>query len=184
MEFHSWHLQVFLKLARQSRPSGVKGLESYTVRVLVSLCIGKAVVANTNWWNFSLMPWQIYMPVDVCAAMTVGGPSPFTVLTSHASSFIIYSQYPKAEVVNFGTWFLFSFPISLIMLVLTWFWLHWLFLGCKWVKVVQDTRITKAGHLRLLSNVSHKNVLTGKWQNLRHDFLLLARTITRGNLTA
>uniref|UniRef100_A0A8B9FGJ6 Solute carrier family 13 member 4 n=1 Tax=Amazona collaria TaxID=241587 RepID=A0A8B9FGJ6_9PSIT len=45
--------------------------------------------------------------------------------------FFLYSHYPKAEVVNFGTWFLFSFPISLIMLVLTWFWMHWLFLGCK-----------------------------------------------------
>lgn len=43
------------------------------------------------------------------------------------------SQYPAAEVVNFGTWFLFSFPISLIMLVVSWFWMHWLFLGCKWV---------------------------------------------------
>lgn len=41
------------------------------------------------------------------------------------------SQYPAAEVVNFGTWFLFSFPISLIMLVVSWFWIHWLFLGCK-----------------------------------------------------
>lgn len=44
-----------------------------------------------------------------------------------------YSQYPAADVVNFGTWFLFSFPISLIMLVVSWFWMHWLFLGCKWV---------------------------------------------------
>ncbi|KAB1276245.1 Solute carrier family 13 member 4 [Camelus dromedarius] len=41
------------------------------------------------------------------------------------------SQYPAAEVVNFGTWFLFSLPISLIMLVVSWFWMHWLFLGCK-----------------------------------------------------
>eukprot|EP00069_Balaena_mysticetus_P004334 bmy_17271T0 len=41
------------------------------------------------------------------------------------------SQYPAAEVVNFGTWFLFSFPISLIMLVVSWFWMHWLFLGCN-----------------------------------------------------
>lgn len=184
MEFDCSCFQVFLELVRESRPSGVKGLESYSVCLLISLCTCNAAVANANWWNFSITPQQIYMPIDVCATMTVGSPCRFTILTSHASCFLIYSQYPKAEVVNFGTWFLFSFPISLIMLVLTWFWLHWLFLGCKWVKIVQDIRITKAGHLQLLSNMSHKEVLTGKWQNIGHNFLLLVRTITRGNLTA
>lgn len=176
MEFHFRYFQVFLKLSRQSRLSGNKGLESYTVCLLVSLCICKLM-------EFLYHP-MTDIDAHVFATMTIWGPCPFTVLTSHASSFLIYSQYPKAEVVNFGTWFLFSFPISLIMLVLTWFWLHWLFLGCKWVKVVQDIQITKAGHLHLLSNMSHEEVLAGKWQNLRHKFLLLARTITRGNLTA
>lgn len=42
-------------------------------------------------------------------------------------------RYPEAKVINFGTWFIFSFPIALIMLILTWLWLHCLFLGCKWV---------------------------------------------------
>ncbi|XP_035770553.1 solute carrier family 13 member 4-like [Neolamprologus brichardi] len=40
-------------------------------------------------------------------------------------------RYPDAKVINFGTWFIFSFPIAIIMLVLTWLWLHFLFLGCK-----------------------------------------------------
>lgn len=40
-------------------------------------------------------------------------------------------RYPDAKVINFGTWFIFSFPIALIMLLLTWLWLHCLFLGCK-----------------------------------------------------
>lgn len=41
-------------------------------------------------------------------------------------------RYPDAKVINFGTWFIFSFPIALVMLLLTWLWLHCLFLGCKW----------------------------------------------------
>lgn len=49
------------------------------------------------------------------------------------SSCFFYSRYPNAKVINFGTWFIFSFPIAIIMLVLTWLWLHFLFLGCKWV---------------------------------------------------
>ncbi|MGH0166069.1 UNVERIFIED_CONTAM: hypothetical protein FKN15_068266 [Acipenser sinensis] len=40
-------------------------------------------------------------------------------------------RYPEAQVINFGSWFIFSLPISLIMLFLTWVWLHCLFLGCK-----------------------------------------------------
>ncbi|XP_072255062.1 solute carrier family 13 member 4 [Pyxicephalus adspersus] len=43
----------------------------------------------------------------------------------------IYSRYPDAEVVNFGTWFVFSLPITIVVLLLTWVWLHWLFLGCN-----------------------------------------------------
>lgn len=49
------------------------------------------------------------------------------------SSCFFFSRYPNAKVINFGTWFIFSFPIAIIMLVLTWLWLHFLFLGCKWV---------------------------------------------------
>lgn len=44
-------------------------------------------------------------------------------------------RYPDAKVINFGTWFIFSFPIAVIMLLLTWLWLHFLFLGCKWVEL-------------------------------------------------
>nr|DBA30402.1 TPA: hypothetical protein GDO54_006389 [Pyxicephalus adspersus] len=40
-------------------------------------------------------------------------------------------RYPDAEVVNFGTWFVFSLPITIVVLLLTWVWLHWLFLGCN-----------------------------------------------------
>lgn len=72
---------------------------------LALLCLLKEYLAhNTTWKPTFSNPWP--------------GSSP-------------YSQYPAAEVVNFGTWFLFSFPISLIMLVVSWFWMHWLFLGCK-----------------------------------------------------
>lgn len=154
---------------------------------LVSLCTHNATVANKYWCIFSIMLWQIYVHIHECASVCIRGVCPFTVLTSYAYFFFflpLYSHYPNAEVVNFGTWFLFSFPVSLIMLVLTWFWMHWLFLGCKWVQVVQDTWITKIGHLWLVKNMSHKDVSSCKWQKLRHNLLLLARTVTGGNLTA
>uniref|UniRef100_A0A8D2Q593 Solute carrier family 13 member 4 n=1 Tax=Varanus komodoensis TaxID=61221 RepID=A0A8D2Q593_VARKO len=72
------------------------------------------------------------LTLSVSYAATIGGLT--TIIgTSTNLIFLEYfnNHYPNADVVNFGTWFLFSFPISLIMLVLTWFWMHWLFLGCN-----------------------------------------------------
>lgn len=40
-------------------------------------------------------------------------------------------MYPDCNCINFGNWLLLCFPISLIMLVLTWLWLYWLFIGSE-----------------------------------------------------
>nr|XP_020647889.1 solute carrier family 13 member 4 [Pogona vitticeps] len=72
------------------------------------------------------------LSLSISYAATIGGLT--TIIgTSTNLIFLEYfnNHYPNADVVNFGTWFLFSLPISLIMLVLTWFWMHWLFLGCN-----------------------------------------------------
>lgn len=72
------------------------------------------------------------LSLSISYAATIGG---LTTIIGTSTSLIFLehfnNQYPTAEVVNFGTWFLFSFPISLIMLVVSWFWMHWLFLGCN-----------------------------------------------------
>ncbi|XP_028624249.1 LOW QUALITY PROTEIN: solute carrier family 13 member 4 [Grammomys surdaster] len=72
------------------------------------------------------------LSLSISYAATIGG---LTTVIGTSTSLIFLehfnNQYPAAEVVNFGTWFLFSFPISLIMLVVSWFWMHWLFLGCN-----------------------------------------------------
>uniref|UniRef100_A0A8D0GN16 Solute carrier family 13 member 4 n=1 Tax=Sphenodon punctatus TaxID=8508 RepID=A0A8D0GN16_SPHPU len=72
------------------------------------------------------------LSLSISYAATIGG---LTTIIGTSTSLIFLehfnNHYPNAEVVNFGTWFLFSLPISLIMLVLTWFWMHWLFLGCN-----------------------------------------------------
>ncbi|XP_072508736.1 solute carrier family 13 member 4 [Notamacropus eugenii] len=72
------------------------------------------------------------LSLSISYAATIGG---LTTIIGTSTSLIFLehfnNQYPSAEVVNFGTWFLFSFPISLIMLVVSWFWMHWLFLGCN-----------------------------------------------------
>ncbi|XP_036257527.1 solute carrier family 13 member 4 isoform X2 [Molothrus ater] len=113
------------------------------------------------------------LSLSISYAATIGG---LTTIIGTSTSLIFLehfnNQYPKAEVVNFGTWFLFSFPISLIMLVLTWFWLHWLFLGCNFKETcsVSKKKKTKQEEMserriqeeyKKLGNVSYPEMVTG-----------------------
>ncbi|XP_053575665.1 solute carrier family 13 member 4 [Bombina bombina] len=72
------------------------------------------------------------LSLSVSYAATIGGLA--TIIgTSTSLIFLEHfsNRYPEAKVVNFGTWFVFSLPITIIMLLLTWVWMHWLFLGCN-----------------------------------------------------
>uniref|UniRef100_A0AAV2J087 Solute carrier family 13 member 4 n=1 Tax=Knipowitschia caucasica TaxID=637954 RepID=A0AAV2J087_KNICA len=72
------------------------------------------------------------LTLSITYAATIGG---LMTITGTSTNLIFSEQfntrYPDAKVINFGTWFIFSFPIAIIMLVLTWLWLHFLFLGCN-----------------------------------------------------
>ncbi|NP_001083020.1 solute carrier family 13 member 4 [Danio rerio] len=72
------------------------------------------------------------LTLSITYAATIGG---LITITGTSTNLIFAEQfnnrYPEAKVINFGTWFIFSLPIALIMLILTWIWLHFLFLGCN-----------------------------------------------------
>ncbi|XP_078139123.1 solute carrier family 13 member 1 [Centroberyx gerrardi] len=49
---------------------------------------------------------------------------------------LIFSQfiqqiYPECNCINFGNWLLLCLPVSVVMLLLSWIWLHWLFIGSE-----------------------------------------------------
>uniref|UniRef100_A0A672TN65 Solute carrier family 13 member 1 n=1 Tax=Strigops habroptila TaxID=2489341 RepID=A0A672TN65_STRHB len=44
--------------------------------------------------------------------------------TSHNTT-----RYPSCQCINFGSWFILSIPIAVIILLLSWIWLQWIFLG-------------------------------------------------------
>ncbi|NXP43397.1 S13A4 protein, partial [Heliornis fulica] len=113
------------------------------------------------------------LSLSISYAATIGG---LTTIIGTSTSLIFLehfnNHYPNADVVNFGTWFLFSFPISLIMLVLTWFWMHWLFLGCNFKETcsVSKKKKTKREEMsekriqeeyKKLGNVSYPEMVTG-----------------------
>eukprot|EP00064_Thunnus_orientalis_P021906 superscaffoldBa00006955_g22076 len=55
---------------------------------------------------------------------TLPGTSPNLIFSEY-----LHQIYPSCDCINFGNWLLLCLPISVIMLLLTWIWLHWLFIG-------------------------------------------------------
>ncbi|KAG3277722.1 solute carrier family 13 member 1 [Ictidomys tridecemlineatus] len=70
------------------------------------------------------------MCLSIAYSSTIGGLT----TTTGTSTNLIFTEhfntrYPDCDCLNFGSWFLFSFPIAIILLLLSWIWLQWLFLG-------------------------------------------------------
>ncbi|XP_044050091.1 solute carrier family 13 member 1 [Siniperca chuatsi] len=55
---------------------------------------------------------------------TLPGTSPNLIFSEYLNQI-----YPNCDCINFGNWLLLCLPISVIMLLLTWIWLYWLFIG-------------------------------------------------------
>ncbi|CAK6974700.1 solute carrier family 13 member 1 isoform X2 [Scomber scombrus] len=55
---------------------------------------------------------------------TLPGTSPNLIFSEY-----INQIYPNCSCINFGNWLVLCLPISVIMLLLTWIWLYWLFIG-------------------------------------------------------
>ncbi|KAL4004035.1 hypothetical protein ACER0C_003748 [Sarotherodon galilaeus] len=70
------------------------------------------------------------MCIGIAYSSSIGG---ITTLPGTSAN-LIFSEYlnqvyPDCNSINFGNWLLLCLPISVIMLLLTWFWLYWLFIG-------------------------------------------------------
>ncbi|XP_054602486.1 solute carrier family 13 member 1 isoform X2 [Nothobranchius furzeri] len=55
---------------------------------------------------------------------TLPGTSPNLIFSEYLNQI-----YPDCNDINFGNWLLLCLPISVMMLLLTWIWLYWLFIG-------------------------------------------------------
>ncbi|KFR11186.1 Solute carrier family 13 member 1, partial [Opisthocomus hoazin] len=74
----------------------------------------------------------IFKVMCLCVAYsaTIGG---LTTITGTSTNLIFAehfnTRYPACQCINFGSWFILSIPVAVVILVLSWVWLQWLFLG-------------------------------------------------------
>ncbi|XP_059672453.1 solute carrier family 13 member 1 isoform X1 [Gavia stellata] len=74
----------------------------------------------------------IFKVMCLCVAYsaTIGG---LTTITGTSTNLIFAehfnTRYSACQCINFGSWFILSIPITVIILLLSWVWLQWLFLG-------------------------------------------------------
>uniref|UniRef100_A0A452EMF2 Solute carrier family 13 member 1 n=1 Tax=Capra hircus TaxID=9925 RepID=A0A452EMF2_CAPHI len=78
------------------------------------------------------------MCLCIAYSSTIGG---LTTITGTSTNLIFAEhfnmRYPDCRCINFGSWFIMSFPAAIIILLLSWIWLQWFFLGFNFKEMFQ-----------------------------------------------
>ncbi|XP_075784813.1 solute carrier family 13 member 1 isoform X2 [Pelodiscus sinensis] len=78
------------------------------------------------------------MCLCIAYSSTIGG---LTTITGTSTNLIFAEQfntrYPDCQCINFGSWFILCIPITIIIMLLSWVWLQWLFLGFNFKEMFQ-----------------------------------------------
>ncbi|XP_075819176.1 Na(+)/dicarboxylate cotransporter 3 isoform X1 [Microtus pennsylvanicus] len=78
-----------------------------------------------NIWKGFLI--SIPYSASIGGTATLTGTAPNLILLGQLKSF-----FPQCDVVNFGSWFIFAFPLMLLFLLVGWIWISFLYGGMSW----------------------------------------------------
>ncbi|XP_016068810.1 PREDICTED: solute carrier family 13 member 1 [Miniopterus natalensis] len=100
------------------------------------------------------------MCLCITYSSTIGG---LTTITGTSTNLIFAdyfnSHYPECRCINFGSWFLLTFPAAVIILLLSWIWLQWLFLGL-------DFKMFKCGKTQAVEQKAYADVIKQEYKKL------------------
>ncbi|XP_061487382.1 Na(+)/dicarboxylate cotransporter 3 isoform X2 [Rhineura floridana] len=96
--------------------------EEKEVAIEVSSDVRKEEEHKKNIWKGFLI--SIPYAASIGGTATLTGTAPNLILSGQLKSF-----FPGCDVVNFGSWFVFAFPLMLLFLFLGWLWISFLY-GC------------------------------------------------------
>uniref|UniRef100_A0A8C4KLS6 Solute carrier family 13 member 1 n=1 Tax=Dromaius novaehollandiae TaxID=8790 RepID=A0A8C4KLS6_DRONO len=87
---------------------------------------GRCIKSREDKYNgiFKVMCLCIAYSATIGGLTTITGTSTNLIFAEHFNT-----RYPDCQCINFGSWFILSIPITVIILLLSWVWLQWLFLG-------------------------------------------------------
>ncbi|XP_050773303.1 Na(+)/dicarboxylate cotransporter 3 [Gopherus flavomarginatus] len=97
-------------------------MEEKEVVIDVAMDLKKEDEYKANIWKGFLI--SIPYAASIGGTATLTGTAPNLILLGQLKSF-----FPGCDVVNFGSWFVFAFPLMLLFLLLGWLWISFLYGG-------------------------------------------------------
>uniref|UniRef100_A0A8C7UB53 Solute carrier family 13 member 1 n=1 Tax=Oncorhynchus mykiss TaxID=8022 RepID=A0A8C7UB53_ONCMY len=98
------------------------------IRYLSSSVIGQKIEGRYRSKREHMMCKGLCLSITYSSSIggiaTLPGTSPNLIFSEY-----IHQFYPECTSVNFGNWIVLCLPISIIALLLSWIWLHWMFIG-------------------------------------------------------
>ncbi|XP_060086838.1 Na(+)/dicarboxylate cotransporter 3 isoform X1 [Heteronotia binoei] len=126
--------------------------EKKDVTIDVSSDLRKEEEYKTNIWKGFLI--SIPYSASIGGTATLTGTAPNLLLLGQLKSF-----FPECDVVNFGSWFVFAFPLMVLFLFFGWLWISFLY-GCI------TLRRTKKSEIRADAEAKAKSVIKDEYQKL------------------
>ncbi|XP_055049337.1 solute carrier family 13 member 1 [Misgurnus anguillicaudatus] len=79
----------------------------------------------------------------------------------------MHQYYPECRIINFGNWFVLCLPICIIMLILSWIFLHWMFLGSNFrASLCSKKQSEKEKNTARMLNNQYKSLGPISWQEI------------------